>query len=533
FLEKPPLKFWMVAAPIKLGLLPHDEFGLRFWDAVCGSLSFVYVFLIGSLIAGPICGAVAVLILFAHTPLIFEHGLRTNNMEAALLLSYCGGLFHFLRWQRTGQWRHAIAVGLFFVLGFMTKFVAVAFLPIVMSIGSLLFARERRQLMRQWKTVASVAALAVALIAPWFVYSTMQFGSLFWDDILAESVYARFTTGLNPEHIQPWFFYVSTAWQQFEAAGIGWLVMAGMLLLGVQSMSRRWFEGTVVLLWAVVPALLISLGSSKLYHYAYPFLPPVALGAGYAVVLVVLLLPVQLRKVSEWIEDAWVRLLPRGRVLLEAMLSRRVLACLLWTAVLLAVITAITGGIHVNLGRGVVVKSSGVLRPLLAAVVLGILARRSAIVAVPLVVIGVVAALPFSAYADNMARLGVAKHPMRDASECVAHVQRANPALPRGLFVDTDAGIWHPITYYFRRIQPWMFEVQPSPALLEQSLKDPASLRPSLVEAARYHEYRSGADAARFNTPTSPPMIGLNGYALLLPGPYSVCSPESALARRD
>ena len=27
FLEKPPLKFWIVAAPIRLGLLPHDEFG--------------------------------------------------------------------------------------------------------------------------------------------------------------------------------------------------------------------------------------------------------------------------------------------------------------------------------------------------------------------------------------------------------------------------------------------------------------------------------------------------------------------------
>ena len=44
FLEKPPLKFWIVAAPIRLGLLPHDEFGLRFWDALFGALAFLYVF---------------------------------------------------------------------------------------------------------------------------------------------------------------------------------------------------------------------------------------------------------------------------------------------------------------------------------------------------------------------------------------------------------------------------------------------------------------------------------------------------------
>ena len=76
FLEKPPLKFWIVAAPIRFGLLPHNEFGIRFWDALFGAVAFVYVFAIGSRLAGPVCGAVAVLILFVHSPLIFDHGLR-------------------------------------------------------------------------------------------------------------------------------------------------------------------------------------------------------------------------------------------------------------------------------------------------------------------------------------------------------------------------------------------------------------------------------------------------------------------------
>src|SRR5258707_11228092 len=41
FLEKPPLKFWIVAGPIKIGLLPHNEFGLRFWDALFGATAFL------------------------------------------------------------------------------------------------------------------------------------------------------------------------------------------------------------------------------------------------------------------------------------------------------------------------------------------------------------------------------------------------------------------------------------------------------------------------------------------------------------
>ena len=75
-----------------------DEFGLRFWDAVFGAASFVYVFLIGTWLLNPVCGVVAVLLLFAHAPLLFSHGLRSNTMDGAVVLAYCGGIYHYLRW---------------------------------------------------------------------------------------------------------------------------------------------------------------------------------------------------------------------------------------------------------------------------------------------------------------------------------------------------------------------------------------------------------------------------------------------------
>ena len=147
FLEKPPLKFWIIAAPIRLGVLPHDEFGLRFWDALFGAAAFLYVWAIGQRLAGPLCGATAVLILFVHAPLLFDHGLRSNNMEAALLLSHCGGVYHFLAWsssEQTGRRRtHAVTVALYFVLGFMTKFVAALFLPLVLGATGVVVDRYR------------------------------------------------------------------------------------------------------------------------------------------------------------------------------------------------------------------------------------------------------------------------------------------------------------------------------------------------------------------------------------------------------
>lgn len=144
FLEKPPLKFWIVALPIKVGALPNNDFGLRFWDALFGSIAFLYVFALGRRMAGPFCGVMSVMVLFTVRSLIFVHGLRGNNMEAALVLAYCGGVYHYLRWwegQPTQSRPHAVAVGLYFVLGFMTKFVPPSRLAVL--------DRHRRTLLAQ------------------------------------------------------------------------------------------------------------------------------------------------------------------------------------------------------------------------------------------------------------------------------------------------------------------------------------------------------------------------------------------------
>ena len=292
FLEKPPLKFWIVAAPIRAGLLPHDEFGLRFWDALFGGVAFLYVFAIGSLLAGPVCGAVAVMLLFVHWPLLLDHGLRTNNMEGPLFLCYCGGIYHFLRWPATDGRRkqsHAVAVGLYFVLGFMTKFVAALFLPVVLALGALMFRATRVKLASDWRLWLSVKALVILLIVPWFIYAYVQFGSELWETMFAAHVYERFTTGLNQAHVHPWNYYLVMMAEGFSRSGLQWLVPIGVIVLFVQSVRRRSFEGMIVVLWATVPLALISVGSSKLYHYAYPFLPPLTIAAGYVVALVVML----------------------------------------------------------------------------------------------------------------------------------------------------------------------------------------------------------------------------------------------------
>ena len=533
FLEKPPLKFWIVAAPIRAGLLPHDEFGLRFWDALFGGVAFVYVFAIGSLLAGPVCGGVAVLLLFVHWPLILDHGLRTNDMEGPLFLCYCGGVYHFLRWSATtssGRRAHAVGAGLYFVLGFMTKFVAALFLPLVLALAALAFRATRDKLVSDWRLWLSIKALALLLIAPWFVYAYVQFGRELWETMFAAHVYERFTTGLNQAHVHPWNYYLVMMAEGFSRSGLQWLVPLGLILLLVQSARRRWFEGTVVLLWAVVPLALISLGSSKLYHYAYPFLPPLTLAAGYVVALVVMLAPVVLRNVLERAEDLIARFAPGLSEASRRPGLRAAGAAIIWVATALILAAWLFGVFRVEIVGVQLFKSSGIIRPLVAIVLAGLLTRRSALVATLVVFLSVAWWMPVAVYESTIRQMRVEKHPLRDASDCVREVEASlGGANPAGLYVDTDSSMWHPIYYYFRRVQPWTRQTAPAPEILDRNLHDAGNLRPSLVQEDRYREYLHGPQASRFTDRASPPMMSMLEYVLLLPGPYSRCSTEASL----
>jgi 4-amino-4-deoxy-L-arabinose transferase-like glycosyltransferase len=531
FLEKPPLKFWIVAAPIKAGLLPHDEFGLRFWDAVAGSAAFAYVFAIGSLLAGPVCGVVAVLLLFIHQPLVFVHGLRTNNMDAALVLSYCAGVFHFLRWSALDaprpRRRHALLAALFFVLGFMTKFVAALFLPATLGLVTLLSPRCRARLLEDWRTWAAAALVVVALCAPWFLYAHVRFGWLFWETILGEHVFRRMTGFLDPMHVHPWYWYLDQMWSEFVRQRMQWLMVAGAAVLLVQTVRRRWFEGAVVLAWATVPMVLISAGTSKLYHYAYPFLPPLTLAAGYLVALVMLLAPAPLRRLLEWADDQlarfWAGFAGEGKTAGRVRVASAVVIGLL---ALLAIATTLTGGVRVEFNGTTLLKNSSALRPIVLIALLGVLTRTSARTARVIVALLLFSAGPASAYRRQIEQLPTGKHPIRTASECVQRVQAASGSR-LGILMDQPE--WHPLYYYFRRVRPVSLTAPPLDPRIDVALTDPAGSRPILLNEATWHRYLAQRSVERPGTTVSPPMLGFLNSVLLLPGPYNVCSSEAVL----
>lgn len=543
FLEKPPLKLWIVAAPIRLHLLPHDEFGLRFWDAVFGSVALVYVFLIGRRVAGTLCGLVAVAVLFVHAPLVLEHGLRSNNMESALLLAYCGGIYHFLNWTRAPGRRGAITVALFFTLGFLTKFVAVLFLPLVLASAVAIAGAWRRELVRGWRDWLAAGAVAAVLIAPWFVYAHVTFGATFWHVLFGEHVFKRMTVSIDPAHLHPWNHYLVLLYGTLRDSGTLAMAAAGALLLLVRLIRRPRGEEALILTWFALPMFLISSSPSKIYHYAYPFLPPVAVAAG----LVPALLWRSIHPRAVAAADRLRRWTPLEH--LPFAVGRGAAAYVLLAAAAGALVLGFlaAAGIPVRwrISPGLVLRNDHVLRPWIVALVLATLAGRPSAalgVFVPLVIVAI---LPIGAYRAMLARLPIEAHPQRDARDCVLRVPREGH--PPGAYVQIMEGSFlHSYYYYFRRLGKWDWARQPDDAGLYANIWGP-DYRPVLVNDLRYSEFRThlrvadehqlaqlaraaGVPAGTVNGAVagiSAPMVRLRDVLLILPGRYSVCSTDA------
>ena len=535
FLEKPPLKFWAVSGLMRLGVLPRTETGMRAVDALLGSIVFLYVYLLGLRLGGMACGFGAAAVLVTMAPVLFQHGLRSNNMEAATMAAYCGGVLHFTRWVE-GSRRDALAVAGWFVVGFMTKFVAALFLPLV-CVAALAWRSGGWTVWRsRWREWVAPTALAVAAIAPWFAWETLRTGRGLWRIMLAEHVYARFTTGLDPHHLQPWSFYVTRTWQELAAAGTSWLALAGIVALGRAAWRERPWLARLVLAWGVIPLVLISGGSSKLFHYAYPFLPAFALGAGLVVSLAWRLVtssPVV--RVAERLPAG-----PLGSTMIPAALRtpiRNLLAAGALACAGVAVATLVFGPLEWRAEGARVFANSGVVRPLAVAILLAWLSGARALPALTGVVV-VASLLPLAAYGAGLRRASDEPHPLRAIRECAAGL----PDAPRGPVVFTAVrGLPHPYYYYLRHTGSWRWARATSPAEVRHRAQDPRGRTLLILSQPQYEAAAAGwsalspvattgpaaaADPAPAGGPRIVPVSPYPGVVILLPGRYGDCADQ-------
>jgi hypothetical protein len=404
---------------------------------------------------------IALLILFTLDPLIFEHGLRSNNMEAALFLAYCGGLYHAARWvemtaargqdgsRRSAARRQAFAAALYFVLGFMTKFVAVLFLPLV-ALLALAWRRDAWAIVRRgWTDWMLPTAAAVALVAPWFAYQTIHRGSEFWAVILGAHVVTRFTSALDPNHLQPWHFYFVQTWTELGLSRSRLVVASGLAVLLWLAGRGRWLA-RLVLLWWLVPFALMSLGTSKLYHYTVPFLPPLALGAGLAGVGLLMAL--------ETLTDRF-DLLRRVNAAAASIARRpRLRAAVLagaGAAFIVGVWTALFGPFAIHAGDLRLFRNSSVARPLVIAGLLFLVTGPARLKPLAIGTLALILALPLSTYVEKVRKLSTVHRPFRALRDCIEEQIASEATERRGVLVSDPLLLTHAYYYYLRKTGPW------------------------------------------------------------------------------
>src|SRR5690606_4550772 len=155
-------------------------------------------------------------------------------------------------------------------LGFMTKFVAALFLPMVLGVTALLVTPHRERLrLDLWRWVI-IGGVVMALVLPWFLYQYVKEGQALIDVMFGDHVYTRFTSFADPQHLNPGHCYVTAAYARLAESGSAPWVGLGLVVLSIDAVRQKRPDLWIVVLWLVLPVTLISLGSSKLYHYFYP-----------------------------------------------------------------------------------------------------------------------------------------------------------------------------------------------------------------------------------------------------------------------
>jgi hypothetical protein len=272
---------------------------------------------------------------------------------------------------------------------------------------------------------------------------------------------------------------------------VGFLVLAGW------TVRHRQPDALVIVLWLVVPMTAISAATSKLYHYAYPFLPPLALAGGY---LAALMLAVARAPADRWLErfDQAVRLKwPRLAHARQTPAARVTAIAAIIVAVGLAVGSLVLGRVLITVGA-LEFASAGVLRPGLAIVLLAVLIGVPRRLRPALVTVLVVSLLPLQGYRDSLLLLAAGPHPRRSVSDCIRSIQNGHP---EGIRVNVaDRPINQSTFYYFDKLGPW------------------------------HHDAGAGELPTLVASPPPPGAAAVDigeGLAVLLPGRYAVCTTSS------
>jgi|GEM_PF-1403270 len=274
----PPLFVWLTGAAMKV--LGPTELAARLWAAVfgVGTVGVVFLFarrLFDDKAALFAAGALAVLPYFTSVS-------RMGQFDVPVAFFLTLTFWLWVEYLRTGRRSAAAATAVSFGLCLLTK-IAVGFaFPvaafsalIVMSIAS----REFR--FRRFAVLALVTGAGIALALPWHIYMYAVHGGYFLRHFLGYAVFYS-GEGLSPPS-SPWgyLFYANYA-VIFMAGLTPFLILSATRLLRERGTWVARQDRLILIAWAVLSLVVLTLMSVRREVYLVPVLPALCILAGPA-----------------------------------------------------------------------------------------------------------------------------------------------------------------------------------------------------------------------------------------------------------
>lgn len=276
FLEKPPVVYWMMASGLKL--FGWNEWGLRFFHALCLALTALLVALLGSLWWGREVGLRAGLFYLLALAPFAASNILTPDMPLTFLVT--AGMYCFYRGWRddSGAWKTLFLAC--FAAAWMTKSTA----SLVWLSGPVMFLLLTGNTGKFLKGVWWLAALPIAAAAlAWYGVAEMRApGALayLWKDHVTGRLVLDFYQR-NPGWRYAWFYIpvlllgalpFSLFWPRWFAAA--WRGPRG-ILAGLRVGSPAAF----LWCWVLFPMAVLTLAQSRLVLYAVPVFGALVLAA--------------------------------------------------------------------------------------------------------------------------------------------------------------------------------------------------------------------------------------------------------------
>ena len=257
FYEKPPLFMWMQA--LSMSIFGVGEFAARFPNAICGALTLLMLYRIGSREQGNTFGLLwALAYVGSILPnLYFRSGIIDPWFNLFIFL----GLHSFIRSAREGSWKFSLISGVLLGLAVMTK--GPAAIIIVGLTVSVYWALRKFNSFFRWKHVLLTLFSMLVVIALWFGSDYARNGPAFTEAFFQRQV-ALFTEEDAGHGGFLGYHFIVLLIGCFPAS-----IFALQELLkptkgtDTQKDTRRWM---VILFWVVL--ILFSIVSTKIVHYS-------------------------------------------------------------------------------------------------------------------------------------------------------------------------------------------------------------------------------------------------------------------------